>query len=72
MRWFTICSLCSLGWASALGAQAPEAWQVAARTWRSRLDPGRELPNPQMQPTGRGGPGLLAGAALLEARQWKR
>ncbi len=30
------------------------------------------LPNPQMQPTGRGGPALLVGAALLEARQWKR
>jgi len=30
------------------------------------------LPNPQMQPTGRGGPALLAGAVLLVARQWKR
>jgi len=32
----------------------------------------RLQPNPQMQPTGRGGPGVLAGAAFLVATQWKR
>jgi hypothetical protein len=30
------------------------------------------LPNPQMQPTGQGGPRLRSGAVLLVARQWKR
>ncbi len=29
-------------------------------------------PNPRMQPTGRRGPELRAGAALLVAKQWKR
>jgi hypothetical protein len=29
-------------------------------------------PNPQMQPTGRDGPGLRSGAAFLVAKQWKR
>jgi hypothetical protein len=29
-------------------------------------------PNPRMQPTGRGGPGLRSGAALLKAKQWRR
>ena len=29
-------------------------------------------PNPQMQPTGRGGPAFRAGPTLLVAKQWKR
>jgi hypothetical protein len=28
--------------------------------------------NPRMQPTGRGGPELLAGTSFLKAKQWKR
>jgi hypothetical protein len=33
----------------------------------------RRLPsNPQMQPTGRGGPGLRVGARFPVAKQWKR
>jgi hypothetical protein len=30
------------------------------------------LPNPRMQPTGRGGPEPRSGAGLLLAKQWKR
>ena len=43
------------------------------RNWRGgrRLGAGK-LPNPQMQPTGRGRPDLRAGTGPLEAEQWKR
>jgi hypothetical protein len=33
--------------------------------------PAGARPNPRTQPTGRGGPVLLAGATLLAAEQWK-
>jgi hypothetical protein len=38
----------------------------------SSCDIASVLPNPRMQPTGRGGPQLRSGTALLVAKQWKR
>jgi hypothetical protein len=32
----------------------------------------RQVPNPEMQPTGRGGPEFLANATFLVTKQWKR
>jgi hypothetical protein len=40
--------------------------------WRAPRGLGGLLPNPRMQPTGRGGPAFLFGVTLLEAEQRKR
>ncbi len=51
----------------------PGYWQWAGCALRFlRPNSVSALPNPRMQPTGRGGPALHSGVTRREARQWKR